>query len=149
LLPPPDDLLAIAAETPCIVASDLRRARESAAWLAGATPVRVESELREAPLPESLGVPLRLPPGAWVVLARVLWLLNAGAAVESVAQTRQRAQRVADRLEALAVEHDSVMAVGHGMFNRFVASALRRRGWHGPRHLPRPYWAAAPFTRDA
>lgn len=148
-LPPPEPLRLLASEADCVVASNLRRARASAEWLAGDATVRSDPELREAALPESLRIPLRLPPGTWIVLARVLWLLNACAARETIAQARQRAERVANRLEALAAEHDTVMAVGHGMFNRFVASRLRRHGWQGPRSLPRQYWTAAEFTRRA
>jgi len=59
--------------------------------------------------------------------------------------TRQRAGRMADRLIALVQEHGSVLAVGHGMFNRFVASQLRARGWRGPKLLSHGYWATVEF----
>lgn len=137
----------LASSAQCIVASDLPRARESASLLAVSTDVRVDAELREAALPESLGLSMRLSPGAWVVLARMAWWLNWCESDETIALTRQRAGRVADRLEALAGQYESVMAVGHGMFNRFVASQLLRRGWRGPRAWPRGYWAAAQFDR--
>jgi broad specificity phosphatase PhoE len=139
----------MAASAGCVLASSARRAQESAAWLAASKAVRVDSELREAALPESIASSIRLSPGVWVVLARVAWWLNWCDSVEPIAMTRQRAGRVADRLAALAVEHGSVMAIGHGMFNRFVASQLRRRGWRGPAMLPRPYWTASQFEADA
>jgi len=131
----------------CIVASDLPRARESAALLAASTDVRVDAELREAGLPESVGSLIRLSPGAWVVLARVAWWLNWCDSDETIALTRQRAGRVADRLEALAAHYGSVLAVGHGMFNRFVAIQLRRRGWRGPTVWRQKHWGAAQFDR--
>jgi hypothetical protein len=31
------------------------------------------------------------------------------------------------------------------MFNRFVATQLRGRGWRGPKVWSRRYWAAAEF----
>jgi len=144
-LAPPAAVCDMASSAGCVLVSSLRRAIESAAWLAASKDVRVDPELREAALPESIATSLRLSPGAWVVFARVAWWLNWCDSVESIAMARQRAGRVADRLGALAAEHGSVMAIGHGMFNRFVASQLRRRGWRGPKILPRVYWAAAEF----
>jgi broad specificity phosphatase PhoE len=130
-----------------VIASDVPRAKESAAWLTASMDVRVDPELREAALPESLHSSIRLSPGAWVVLARVAWWLNWCHSDETIAMARQRAGRVADRLGVLAAEHGSVLAIGHGMFNRFVASQLLRRGWRGPKVLPREYWAVAQFVR--
>jgi broad specificity phosphatase PhoE len=137
-LPPPAAVRELASSSRCVVASDLLRARESAAWLAPSKDVRIDSELREAALPESLGVATRLAPAAW---------LNWCKSDETIAMTRQRTHRVADRLGALASQYGSIMVVGHGMFNWFVAHELRRRGWRGPKVLPRAYWAAAQFER--
>jgi len=148
-LPPPAAVCALASDARCILASDLPRARESAAWLAEGRTVHVEPDLREAPLPASLNVPLRLPPGVWIVVARLLWLMNACTSEETVTQTRERAAQVAAHLEALTTEHDSVMAVGHGMFNRLVAARLRRSGWQGPSSLPHHFWSTAVFVRNA
>ena len=144
-LPPPIALRELASSAQYIVTSDLPRARESAVWLATSKNVRVDPDLREAPLPESLGIPLKLSPIAWIVVARAAWWLNWGEADETLAMTRQRAGRMADRLIALALEHQSVMAIGHGMFNRFVGSQLRQRGWRGPKLLFHGYWATVQF----
>jgi broad specificity phosphatase PhoE len=146
-LPPPARARELASSARCMIASDLPRARESAAWLAASKDVRVDRELREAGLPESLHISVRLSPGAWVVLARVAWWLNLCQSEETIAMTRQRAGRVADRLGVLAAAHGSVLAIGHGMFNRFVARQLLRRGWRGPKPLPSGYWAVAQFDR--
>jgi broad specificity phosphatase PhoE len=132
----------------CVLASDLPRSVESAKLLSSRG-VSVDSDLREAGLPSSMGVSLRLPPGIWVVLARVAWWLNCRRSVESTTETRARAKRAADRLCALATEHGSVAVIGHGVFNRFIARQLRIRGWHGPRFLPTAHWAASRFTRAA
>jgi broad specificity phosphatase PhoE len=88
----------------------------------------------------------RMPPGVWVVLARLAWWVNIGGASESVAATRRRASRVAERLCALAAENRAVGVVGHGMFNRFIAAQLRKRGWRGPAFLRTAYWAVARFV---
>jgi len=146
-LPPPAAVRNLASSAGYVLASSLRRARESAAWLAASKEVCLDPELREAALPESMAVSIRLSPGVWVALARVAWWLNWCDSDETIAMARQRAGRVADRLAALAAEYGSVIAVGHGMFNRFVAGQLRRRGWRGPKGWHRKYWAAAEFDR--
>jgi len=145
--PPPEDVRRLVAAAGCVVASGLRRSVESAAWLAASVDIRVDPELCEAPLPDSLGVPVRLPPGVWMVLARVAWWFRWCRSGETIDETRQRAIRTADRLCALAGEHRSVAVIGHGMFNRFIARELMRRGWHGPTFLPAAHWAAARFVR--
>jgi broad specificity phosphatase PhoE len=146
-LPPLPFVQRVVASTGCVVASDLRRSVESAEWLVPQRQVRVDPDLREATLPESMGVALRMPAGVWVVLARLAWWVNRGRATESIVATRCRASRVADRLCALAAANDVVVVIGHGMFNRFIAAQLQRRGWRGPVLLPTAYWAAARFVR--
>lgn len=145
--PPPLSLQQLATGCGCIVASDLERARQSAARLAGGRDIVIEPLLREACLPSSLGCPIRLPARSWVVIGRVAWWLGAGAPAETLAATRQRAQRAAESLVALAEQHGTVLVVGHGTFNRFLATRLRRMGWRGPRLLPVPYWSSARFVR--
>ena len=129
----------------CVLASDLARSIESAELLASID-VKIDPDLREAGLPSSIGVLFPIPARAWIVIARVVWWLNWCSSEESVAATRARAARAADRLCMLANEYERVAVVGHGLFNRFVARQLRRRGWRGPRFLPSAYWAASTFT---
>jgi broad specificity phosphatase PhoE len=66
-------------------------------------------------------------------------------AEETIAATRNRAERATSRICELARHHGTVMVVGHGMFNRFVAARLRARRWRGPVALPSAYWSAAAF----
>lgn len=132
-----------------IVTSDLRRAVESAAWIAGTKKVHSDHELREAGLPPSLNIPIRLPPATWIPLARAVWWLDWCDSEETVQTARQRAGRVANRLVELAAEFSSVMVVGHGMFNRFLATQLLHRGWKGPRTVFAPHWALARYEQEA
>ena len=146
-LGPPEPVRRLVSSAPCVVASDLRRSIESAAWLASPHEVRIDADFREAGLPDSIGVPVRMPPGVWVVIARLAWWLNCCASSETIDAARLRANRATDRLCTLAGEHGVVLVVGHGMFNRFIAARLLRRGWRGPRLLPTGYWAAARFVQ--
>lgn len=144
----PAGLHELAARCDCIVASDLKRSVESAARLAAGREIRVEPMLREACLPGSIGLAVRLPPRAWAAVGRIAWFLGVGASAENIAATRLRARRVARQLQSLSDQHGLVLVVGHGTFNRFVAASLRRLGWRGPRVLPVSYWSTARFTRS-
>jgi broad specificity phosphatase PhoE len=146
-LEPPEPVRRLASSAGCVVASDLRRSIESATWLASPREVRIDPDLREAVLPDSMGVSLRMPPGAWLVVARVAWSLNCCPSSETMEATRHRASRATDRLCALAGDYGAVLVVGHGIFNRFVAMQLLRRGWRGPRLLPTAHWAASRFVQ--
>jgi len=145
-LPPPDRLRQLAAGSSCVLASDLRRSIESAEWLSPVG-VRIDPDLREAVLPDSMGVPLRLPPAAWKAIARTAWTMNVAKSSEDIQATRERASRVADRLGALAAEHGRVMVVAHRTFNHLVGMQLLKREWRGPRFISGAYWGSATFTR--
>ena len=142
---PPARLRQAAAAAGCVVASDSRRALESAARLALTEGVRVEPALREVGFPESLAVPVRLSPDVWVLIARAAQMLRCCECDEPVPATRARAAIAAETLARLAEDHGSLFVVGHGWFNRFVARELRRRGWQGPRWLPTGYWSTATY----
>lgn len=146
----PSAALRAAAADPgcCVVASDARRARESAARLIGPEHVRVEPLLREVGFPESINLDLRLAPGAWVMVARGFQHVRpATGGDDAVAASRARAARAVDRLTSLAGEHETLIVVAHGWFNRFLARELRRQGWTGPRWPPTGYWSAATYQR--
>ena len=145
---PPASLRRLAASSGCVLASNLRRSIESAAWLVPRGKVQIETDLREAGLPEKIDLSMRMSPRAWTAIARAFWWLNLGAASETIGVARRRAVKMADRLAVLAGEHDQVLVIGHGTFNRLVAAELRRRGWHGPRILPAGYWATATYRLD-
>ena len=146
---PPACLRAAAAAAGCVVASDSRRALETAARLGVTDKVRVEPALREVSFPESLALPVRLSPVAWVLIARAMQMLRCCECDEAVPATRARAAIAVETLSQLADDHGTLVVVGHGWFNRFVARELRRRGWHGPRWPPTRYWSAATYRRPA
>ena len=131
----------------CVVASDLRRAIESAACLTSRDGIRVEALLREVGFPESLDSSMRLPPNLWVFIARAAQMLDRQDDEGGLPAVRARAASVAATLAQLAGDHQSVVAIGHGWFNRFVARELRRQGWHGPRFVPSGYWSSVTYER--
>jgi broad specificity phosphatase PhoE len=142
---PPLKVQALVKSAGCVLASDVARSIESAKLLASGS-VRIDSDLREAALPSSMGVAIRLPAAAWVVIARMAWWLNWCRSEEPIAAARARARRAADRLCALASQHGTVAVIGHGVFNRFIARQLLTRGWRGPRIPATAHWAISRFT---
>jgi hypothetical protein len=45
------------------------------------------------------------------------------------------------RLIELAKSHESVLFIGHGLLNRYVAEFLRANAWHGPTNPGKHYWS--------
>ena len=137
----------LASTVDCMLSSDLPRSVQSAAALRPSGQYYlVKPELREAPLPQTLGIPIRALAAWWIVIARFVWWLNLRDAEESVVYTQLRARGVANQLGTLAAQHGSVLVVGHGFFNSLLARALHARGWAGPRIPPSNYWSIAIYT---
>jgi broad specificity phosphatase PhoE len=114
-----------------VLSSPLRRAIETAA-LAGSADPLLMPVLARAIRPD---VPLRfvrLRPKTWRGLTRVVWRFGWAPTIETQAQARERAAIAAEKLAVLAVESE-LLVIGHNYFNTLIGTALRRRGWCGPR----------------
>lgn len=132
-----------------ILASDRCRAIESAHLVAPGRDYEASPLWREAPLPDlTLGVPY-LPTAFSLGVSRVAWYLGLATGAESIAAARTRAAVAVTELEARCRTYGRVLLVGHGVFNRFLAAALRERGWRGPRRLSSGHWATATFAWSA
>lgn len=131
-----------------LLASDLRRAIESARLLAPGRAFDTDPLYREGELPSFERGPA-LPALAWAWAARLAWLLGVSPDAEPLAEARLRAASAAAHLEALARRHGSVALVGHGVMNGLIGGALRERGWSGPRRPASPHWSCTVFRRDA
>jgi hypothetical protein len=143
---PPDGLRKALAEATLVVASDLRRARESALRAApGMVPVS-DPLYREAPLPVMRMLPFVMQARRWAVAARIAWYLGASRGCESLNEVRRRARAAADALSLFSSTHRVVALFAHGMFNRFLSHALHRRGWRGPRTPASAYWGFSVYT---
>lgn len=145
--PPPAPLRALAREAGVLVASPLPRAQGSLALLDPRAPL-LSDLLREAPVPGRLGAGLRLWPDLWFALSRGAWLCGWSPQTESFAQARRRAASAAAQLAALAHEHGSVFAAGHGFMNTLIGVQLLRAGWRGPWRAGGAYWSRAVYRRS-
>ena len=124
-----------------VVCSELRRSIESAKELNANNVVLSDSIFNEAGLPVANWRTLKLSPKIWAVTFRVLWLLGYSRNSESFKEAKTRASEAVRRLTEVAHEHERVLFVGHGVYNRMLANELRRSGWSGPKNPGSRHWS--------
>lgn len=142
--PPPRDLHQLAASAGALVASDLRRAIESAQLLAPGKHVTISPLLRELDLTPP-NVPFRMPLAGWALAYMARWLRN-GLATPA---EKNRIDEAARWLTSLADTHATVVAVTHHSLRGLLAEALTRDGWTST--IPRrksSHWSAWTFDRS-
>jgi broad specificity phosphatase PhoE len=133
----------------CLVASPLRRSRDSVQLLApGSAPV-IDPCVREAELPCAFRSGLHLRPDVWAGIARSAWFCGWSDGVESFAAARERAAKAAALLTSHAEASGTVVLVGHGLMNILIARGLRAAGWHGPRFPSPQHWTFGVYERAA
>lgn len=148
---PPTALLDLA-QHGVILCSDLKRSQQSAQRILEQhrgieQRLTGHSIYREIDLPKLHFPSPNFSPATWVVVFRLLWLLGLSRQCESFFAAKKRAQFAGRQLELAAQQHGSVMLVGHGLFNRFIAKALRQRNWLGPTHTGSLHWDYAVFKK--
>jgi len=149
---PPPALVALAADAALVLASDLPRARESAARLAPEAPVVESPLLRETPPPVPALGPVRLPLAGWALAFGARLALQAARGVPAPAPALRQAREAALWLAGLAQAHGLIVAVTHHTVRALIADALVGGGWSlGPtpgrlagRHGHWSAWALAP-----
>ena len=88
---------------------------------------------------------IKLSPGAWAVVLRVLWLCGYLKDCESYREAKRRAAAAAQRLIEYAKEYGSVALVGHGFFNLLIAKQLRKKGCEGLRKTGTSHWTCTTY----
>jgi hypothetical protein len=144
---PPQSALAYANICGAIVSSSLQRSIDSANALNAEKLVLSDALFVEAGMPAANWPFLKLTPNTWTVIFRMLWFLGYANHCESYKQAKQRAALVADNLITLAVEHEKVLFVGHGIFNRLLVKALKQHGWSGPKSAGTNHWDFAVYAQ--
>lgn len=122
------------------VCSDLTRSLESARVLGFSDVLLSDPVFREIAIPHFKAGSLTLSVGVWGLLLRCLSTVGFSRNGESLAMAKKRAQVAASTLIDVAYEHQSVLLVGHGFVNYFVAQALLARNWVGPKKPGGGYW---------
>ena len=137
---PPPEALRVVKTCNAVACSDLPRSMESAAALGVLNIDFTDPIFREADLPYANWRYPKLTVFSWGIFFRVLWYLGYSNKAESIASVEQRAENAAIKLEQMADEQGSVILIGHGIINRFVAKKLRHSGWRGPKNPGYNYW---------
>ncbi len=131
----------IANDCNTVICSDLTRSIESAQALGVKEINLTEPLFREMGLPYSSFPPLlKLPPNLWVALFRAVWFFGYSSNSESFKEAKLRATEGANKLKTIAEKNDSVLLVGHGFINQFIAKNLLSSGWKGSNNPGRKYW---------
>ena len=125
---PPDELMAQAAAAQHLIASDMRRAMESANRLAPGRDIQTSSLLRESPLAIPRW-PTRLPLLAWAMVINAAWSWRIFRGEEVSAAERARADEAAEWLASTVADGSVALVVTHGVFRRLIAQQLVSRGW--------------------
>lgn len=123
----PRECFIAAAGAKLIATSTLKRA-ESSSHALGQEVLMKDSVFSEAELPYALWPAPYLPPKAWAVFFRLLWLCGYSRGAASHKITRIRAKAAAQKL-ILAANYGPVLLVGHGVMNRYIGKELLASGW--------------------
>jgi len=100
----------------------------------------IEGYLREAELPYFKIPFLTLTPDTWAIIFRILWFCGLKTNSESLIEAKVRASTGASKLKKIAKNNDSVVFIGHGFMNRFIAKELLLSGWHNSIPLGKKHW---------
>lgn len=123
-----------------IFCSDLARSCESAEKLSGGNVCHSNEVFREVSLPYFNKGSLKLPIKLWLVMLRFMSVFGFSQNGESLTMARRRAKLAASVLIDAAQNHNSVLLVGHGFINSFIAKELLSKNWSGPSKLRSNYW---------
>jgi broad specificity phosphatase PhoE len=137
---PPQQSKEMAASCDVVVCSDFKRSIESAMALGFADVDLSDPMFREVALPHFKGGLLTMSVAAWSVLMRCLSVVGFSQQGESLSMAKNRAKKAASVLIDMAQHHDSVLLVGHGFINYFIAQELLARQWKGASKPGTSYW---------
>jgi broad specificity phosphatase PhoE len=144
--PPPTAVIEKATRCNALVCSDLKRSIESGEILKAGHVCISDAIFREFSLPCVSWSSFRLSPIIWTTLFRLLWFAGFSSQGESYRASKLRVKAGADKLREIAAEHGSVLFVGHGIYNYFLAKKLLSTGWQGPMNPGRRYWEFGVYT---
>lgn len=134
-------------ECNAVVCSALPRSIESAKALNDKNIVLSDPIFNEAELPVANWQVMKLSPKIWAVAFRILWLLGYSRNSESFKRAKSRASEAVEKLSEIALEYESVLLVGHGVYNRILSNKLRRNGWLGPKNPGSNHWEFGVYER--
>ncbi|MDX8047080.1 histidine phosphatase family protein [Gracilibacillus sp. S3-1-1] len=131
-----------------VLTSDLKRSVDSVKILNPEVKTISATLFRETELPTLLMklLNLKLRTSIWAVILRLLWFSGYSNECESLSDAKQRAKKASQRLIDYADEYNSVVLVGHGFFNMFIAKELQKKGWKGKRKVGVKHWNCTTYS---
>lgn len=142
---PTQDAIAQASQCAFIVCSDLPRSLESANALGVEHIGSCSYMFREMDMPHAEWRFPTFPLPVWLVFFRIAWALGYSANAEPFKSAKARARSCAEQLANLASIHGTVLFVGHGSLNWFIARYLKRLGWLSADNSTNKYWEHSIF----
>jgi len=137
---PPETAKQRASACHVAVCSDFTRSLESAKALGFSDILLSDPLFREIAIPHFKQGTLTMSVEAWGILLRCLSVIGFSRNGESLYMAKKRAEVAASTLIDMAREHKSVLLVGHGFVNYFIAQELLARNWVGPSKPGGGYW---------
>lgn len=122
------------------VCSDLLRSIDSARKLGVKEIYLIDPIFREVALPHFNSGSLKMPMNTWIALYRFLSVVGFSKNGESLLAARKRAKIAANKLIGIAKIYESVVLIGHGFTNYFIAKELLAQKWQGPKRPGQYYW---------
>lgn len=150
---PPPFLTRELAQASIIVASDLRRALDTAARLAPNRSIIVSPLFRELPLPLPAWRKLRIPLAVWEAVGHIRWSVGIarGRAISPEARERVRlaAAWCRETSRDLTADGNTIAIITHGLFRHALAQELTADGWR-PERGRRSYahWSVWSFSTE-
>lgn len=137
---PSDETIFHASKCNAVVCSELPRSIQSAKALKIENITLSSALFNEAGLPISNWQVIKLSPKTWAVIFRILWLLGYSRNSESYKEAKVRARKSVRILDELAVKYNSVLFVGHGVYNRLLSKYLIAEGWTWEKKTSSKHW---------
>jgi len=138
---PDSDIVKYLKKYNAVICSSLPRSIDSAKALGADNIILFSAQFNEAGLPTIKGYFIKLKPALWSIIVRILWLFGYTKNSESYKENKQRAQHAAELLIQLAEQHQNILLVGHGFFNRLLSKELLAAGWHADKKPGLQYWS--------
>jgi len=146
---PGSEAVGIANECNTVVCSDYLRSVESAELLGIKEVKQIDPAFREMGLPYGDWRTPKASAIVWASIFRVLWFLGYSSNSEHFSAAKKRAFYCAGKLQSIAQNRDSVLHVGHGLMNRYIAKELLLNGWQGPANPGNKYWGFGVYEYKA
>ncbi|SDN19594.1 histidine phosphatase family protein [Alkalicoccus daliensis] len=129
-----------------LLTSNLKRTKDSAAYLSPEASFVSSSLFRETELPVLQKFEfLKIKPIYWDILLRLLWLGGCSTKCESYKEAKYRAVHAADSLVEFAENYSKITLIGHGFFNYLISKELKKKKWKGNSRISFKNWECTTY----